>query len=94
MPNDPRHELHTLPEMTADEVRNLGDRAAVENQERRAQSFDRIRKAHAVLKRAEDKTIDGRCPPQRDSTFRLAFFINRICRCVSVPTPGWALSSG
>ena len=54
MPNDPRHELHTLPELTADEVRELGDRAAVEAEEVRAKSFDRMRQTHAVLKRADE----------------------------------------
>jgi hypothetical protein len=55
MPNDPRHELHTLPaELTVDQVRELGDRTAAETAEERAKSFDRVRQAHAVLKRADE----------------------------------------
>jgi DNA-binding protein H-NS len=54
MPNDPRSKLHTLPELTAEQVRELGDRAAVETAEERAKSFDRIRQAQAVLKRADE----------------------------------------
>jgi hypothetical protein len=55
MPNDPRHELHTLPaELTADQVRDLGERAAAETEEKKAKSFDRMRQAHALLKRADE----------------------------------------
>jgi hypothetical protein len=55
MPNDPGHELHHIPpELSADQVRDIGDRTAAETEEEKAKSFDRMRQTYAVLKRADE----------------------------------------
>jgi hypothetical protein len=54
MPNDNRHELTAPPELTADEVRDIANRAAAETEEGKAKSFDEIREAFALLKRADE----------------------------------------
>jgi hypothetical protein len=53
MPHDPR-ELPAPPDLTADEVRDLGDRAAVELAEQKDRSHDEIRKTYALLKRVDE----------------------------------------
>ena len=48
MPNDPRHyELPAPPELTADEVQGLGDRAAAELAEQKDAAHDAIRETYA-----------------------------------------------
>jgi hypothetical protein len=48
MPNDPRHyELPAPPELTADEVQDLGDRAAAELAEQKDAAHDAIRETYA-----------------------------------------------
>jgi hypothetical protein len=53
MPHDPR-ELPAPPELNADEVRELGDRAAAELAEQKDRSHDEIRKTYALLKRVDE----------------------------------------
>jgi hypothetical protein len=47
-------ELPRPPELTADEVRDLGDRAAAETAEEKTRAYDEIRKSHALLKRVDE----------------------------------------
>jgi hypothetical protein len=47
-------ELPRAPELTADEVRDLGDRAAAETEEDKTRAHDEIRKSHALLKRIDE----------------------------------------
>jgi hypothetical protein len=54
MPNDPRPELPAAPELTADEVRNRGDRAAAELAEQTNRSHDEICKTYALLKQVDE----------------------------------------
>jgi hypothetical protein len=53
MPHDPR-ELPAPPDLTANEVRDLGDRAAAELAEQKDRSHDEIRKTYALLKRVDE----------------------------------------
>jgi hypothetical protein len=53
MPHDPR-ELPAPPDLTANEVRDLGDRAAAELAEQKDKSRDEIRKTYALLKRVDE----------------------------------------
>jgi hypothetical protein len=51
---DPRPELAEAPELTADEVRDRGDRAAAELAEQKERAHDEIRKTYALLKRVDE----------------------------------------
>jgi hypothetical protein len=50
---DPRPELAEAPELTVDEVRDRGDRAAAELAEHKDRAHDEIRKTYALLKRVD-----------------------------------------
>jgi hypothetical protein len=47
-------ELPRPPELTADEVRDLGNRAASEIVEEKTKAHDKIRKAYSLLKRIDE----------------------------------------
>jgi hypothetical protein len=54
MPNDPRLELPAAPELTADEVRDLARRAAMELAIDKDTAHDQIRSSYALLKRVDE----------------------------------------
>jgi hypothetical protein len=49
MPIDPRPKLAAAPELTPDEVRDRGDRAAAELAEQKDRTDDEFRKTYALL---------------------------------------------
>lgn len=57
MQNDPRPELPTAPELTADEVPDCSDRAAAELAEQKHRAHDEIRKTYALLKRVDEMSM-------------------------------------
>ena len=55
MPNDPRPELHILPpELTADQVRKLADRAAAETEQQKLRYYDLLRETQDLMKRVDE----------------------------------------
>jgi hypothetical protein len=54
MARNQHSELGRAPELTADEVRELGNRAAAETDEDRIKTYDEIRKSYALLKRVHE----------------------------------------
>jgi hypothetical protein len=55
MPNDPRPGLHILPpELTADQVRELGDRAMVEAEREKLRYYDLLRETQDLMKRVDE----------------------------------------
>jgi hypothetical protein len=51
--NHHHSELARAPELTIDEVRELGNRPAAETDEDRTKTYDEIRKSYALLKRVD-----------------------------------------
>jgi hypothetical protein len=51
---DPRLGLAEAPELTADEVRDRGNRAAAELAEQKERAHDEIRKTYALLRRVDE----------------------------------------
>ena len=55
MPNDPKPELHHIPpELSADQVRDIGDRTAAETAQEKDKARNEMRKTFALLKRVDE----------------------------------------